>query len=96
MIKNLIRGATAPKSHDRLKRLLLYERSGGLVVSKMLSLNLYFSFLNLISQLLNQVATQSLTSRGWVDPVPDPKLPETCKGIAGNRTLDLLDNSQTY
>ena len=45
-------------------------------LAKRLSLNLNFSFLNRISLLLNQVATQ-LSSRGWVDPVPDPILPKT-------------------
>ena len=48
---------------------------GALWIAKRLSLNLNFSFLNRISLLLNQVATQ-LSSRGWVDPVPDPILPE--------------------
>ena len=37
-------------------------------LAKRLSLNLNFGFLNRISLLLYQVATQ-LTSRGWVDPV---------------------------
>ena len=48
---------------------------GALWLAKRLSLNLNFSFLNRISLLLNQIATQ-LSSRGWVDPVPDPILPE--------------------
>ena len=45
-------GATAPKSQDRLKRLLPDGSTGGLVVSKALSLNLNFSFLNQISLFL--------------------------------------------
>ena len=48
---------------------------GALWLSKRLSLNLNFSFLHRISLLLIQVATQ-LSSRGWVDPVPDFILPE--------------------
>ena len=48
-IKIKIRGATAPESQDRLKRLLPYGSTGDLVVSKALSLNLNFSFLNRIS-----------------------------------------------
>ena len=47
--------------------------------AKRLSLNLNFSFLNRISLLLIQIATQ-LSSRGSVDPVPDPKLPEKFLG----------------
>ena len=50
-------------------------------LAKCLSLNLNFSFLNWISQLLNQVATQ-LSSRGWVDHVPDPTLPEKFLGYS--------------
>ena len=46
-----------------------------LCLAKRLSLNLNFSFLNRISLLLIQVATQ-LSSRGWVNSVPDPILPE--------------------
>ena len=48
----LIRGTTALKSQDRLKQLLPDGSTGGLVVSKVLSLNLNFSFLNRISLLL--------------------------------------------
>ena len=48
---------------------------GAVWLAKRLSLNLNFSFLNRILLLLNQVATQ-LSSQGWVDPVPDPILPE--------------------
>ena len=66
-----IRGATAQKSQDRLKRLLLDDTTGGL----------NFSFLNRISLLLIQIATQ-LSSRGWVDPVPDPILPEKFPGYS--------------
>ena len=50
-------------------------------VSKALSLNLNFSFLNRISLLLNQVATQ-FSSRGWTDPVPDPILSEKFQGYS--------------
>ena len=42
----------ALKSQDRLKRLLPDDSTGGLVVSKALSLNLNFSFLNWILLLL--------------------------------------------
>ena len=52
------------------------------MVSKSLSLNLNVSFLNRISLLFNLVATQ-LSSRGWVDPVQNPVLPE--KFLADNR-----------
>ena len=44
-------------------------------------LNLNFSFLNRISLLLIQVATQ-LSSRGWVDPVPHPILREKFLGYS--------------
>ena len=44
---------SAPKSQDRLKRLLPYDSTGGLVVSKALSLNHNFIFLNQILLLLN-------------------------------------------
>ena len=47
-----IRGTTAPKSQGRLKGLLSDDSIGGLVVSKALSLNFNFSFLNRISLLL--------------------------------------------
>ena len=76
-----IHGATTPKSQDRLKWLLPDGSRGGLVVSKALSLNLNFSFLNWIPLLLIQVATQ-LSSRGWVDPIPDPILPEKFLGYS--------------
>ena len=76
-----IRGTTAPKSQDRLKRLLPDGSTGGLVVSKALSLNLNFSFLNRISLLLISSSYQ-LASRGWVDPVPDPILPEKFLGYS--------------
>ena len=45
------------------------------LAAKRLSLNLNLSFLNRISLLLILVATQ-LSSRGWVDPFPDPILIE--------------------
>ena len=48
---------------------------GTLWLAKRLSLNLNFSFLNMILYFSYQIATQ-LFSRGWVDPVPDPILPE--------------------
>ena len=72
-------GATAPKSQDRLKRFLPDGSTGALWLAKRLSLNLNFSFLNRISLLLIQVATQ-LSSRDWMDPVPDPILPEKFLG----------------
>ena len=54
---------------------------GVLWLAKRLSLNLNSSFLNRISLLLIQIATQ-LSSRGWVDPVPDPILPEKFLGYS--------------
>ena len=54
---------------------------GALWLAKRLSLNLHFSFLNPISLLLIQVATK-LSSQGWVDPVPDPILPEKFPGYS--------------
>ena len=54
---------------------------GVLWLAKRLSLNLNFSFLNWISLLFIQVATQ-FSSRGWVDPVPDPVLPEKFLGYS--------------
>ena len=76
-----IRGARPPKNQDRLKHLLPDDSAGGLGVIKMLSLNLNFSFLSQISLLLNQVAIQ-LSSRGWVNPVSDPILPEKLLGYS--------------
>ena len=52
---------------------------GALWLAKRLSLNFNFSFLNRISLPLIHVATQ-LSSRGWVDPVPDPILAEKFLG----------------
>ena len=60
---------------QRTKWLLPDSGAGDLVVSKALSLNLNFSFLNQISQLVNKVATQ-MSSHSWVNPVPDPIFPE--------------------
>ena len=54
---------------------------GALWLAKHLSLNHNFSFLNRISLLLIQVAIQ-MSSRGWVDPVPDPILPEKFLGYS--------------
>ena len=62
---------------------------GALWLAKRLSLNLNFSFLNRISLLLNQVATQ-LFSRGWVDPIPDPILPEKFLGYSRESNLGPL------
>ena len=50
-------------------------------LAKRLALNLNFSFLNRISLLPIKVATQ-LSSRGWVDPVPDPILAEKFLGYS--------------
>ena len=69
------RSTTAPKSQDRLKRLLPDGGTGALCLAECLSLNLNFSFLNRILLLHIEVAIQ-LSSRGWVDPVPDHILPE--------------------
>ena len=51
-VSNQIHGATALKSQDQLMWLLPDGSTGDLVVSKALSLNLNFSFLNQISLLL--------------------------------------------
>ena len=67
---------------------------GTLWLAKSLSLNLNLRFLNRIRYFSYQVATQ-FSSRGWVDPVPDPILPEKFQGVAGNQTRDPLDGSQT-
>ena len=49
--------------------------------------NRNFSFRNRFTVLISRIATQ-LSSRGWVDPVPDPILPEKFLGVAGNRIRD--------
>ena len=54
---------------------------GTLWLAKCLFLNLNFSFINWISLLLVQVATQ-LSTQGWVDPVPDPILAEKILGYS--------------
>ena len=51
------------------------------MVSKALIPQPNFSFLNRIRYFSYQVATQ-LSSRGWVDPVPDPILPEKFIGYS--------------
>ena len=71
----LFRGTTAPKSQDRLKRLLPDDSAGALWFSKHYSLTLISVFLTGFRYLSYQVATQ-LSSGGWVDTVPDPILPE--------------------
>ena len=58
-----------------------WQYKGALWLAMRLSLNLNFSFLNRILLLLIQVPTQ-LSSRGWVDPVPDPILPEKFLGYS--------------
>ena len=50
--------ASNERNQGRLKQLLPYGSAGGYVVSKALSINPNFSFLNRISPLLNQVVTQ--------------------------------------
>ena len=62
---------------------------GALWLAKSLSLNLNFSFLNWIRYFSYQVATQ-LSSRGWVDPVPDPILPEKFLGYSQESNPGLL------
>ena len=54
---------------------------GALWLAKRFSLNLNFSFLNRIRYFSYEVSTQ-LFSRGWVDPVPDPILPEKFLGYS--------------
>ena len=63
---------------------------GTLWLAKRLSLNFNFSFLNRISQLLNELVTL-LSSRGWLDPVQNL---ETVLGYSQDRIRDLLDGSQ--
>ena len=75
---NQIPGATAPKNQDGLKRMVTDGSAGGLVISKTLSFNITFSFLNQNSVLLI-VATQ-WSSRGWVDTVLDPIFKEKYLG----------------
>ena len=58
---------------------------GALWLAKRLSLNLNFSFLIRICYFSYQIATQ-LSSRGWVDPVPDPILPEKILGYSREST----------
>ena len=58
------------------------DSAGGLVVSKVLSTNLNFSFLNRIFQLLSS-SYPILFSRGWVDPVPDLIRPEKSRVLPG-------------
>ena len=80
-VHTLIRGPWAPNNEVQLKRLLPDGSAGALVVNKALSLNFHFSFINRISLLLNQLATL-LSSRSWVEPVPDPILPEKHLGYS--------------
>ena len=80
-----------PKNQGWLKWLLPDVSTGGIVISKALSINHNFSFLNRLSLLLNQVATQ-LSSWGWLDP-PVTIIPEEILGIADNRIRILLDDN---
>ena len=54
---------------------------GALWLAKCLSLNLNFSFHNRIRYFPYQVATQ-MSSRGWVDRIPDPINPEKFLGYS--------------
>ena len=74
---------------------------GALWLAKLLSLNLNFSFLNRISLLfiLNNYLLSSLV---WVDPIPDPILPEKFLGYSQEsnpgplgRQSDVLTNHYT-
>ena len=60
-----IHDATAPKSQDRLKPLLSGGSTGDIVVSKALSLNLNFSFLNRFRYFSYRVATHCPYEFGW-------------------------------
>ena len=68
---------------------------GALWLAKRLSLNLNFSFLHQIRYFSHQVATQ-LSSRGWVDPVPDPVLPEKFLGYSRVRWIYSHKNHVTH
>ena len=82
-VQTLICGATAPKNEVRLKRLLPDGSAGAPLVNKALSLKFHFSFLNRISLLLNQLATQ-LSSRSWIDPIfPEKALGHSCGSNPG-------------
>ena len=74
MVIAKIRGTTAPESHDRLKCLLPDGSTWGFVVRRYPS-TLISVFLTEFRYISFQVSTQ-LSSRGWVDPVPDPIFPE--------------------
>ena len=77
-----IRGTTASKSQDRLKRLLPDCSNRGLCGQQSAyPLTLISVFITGFRYFSYQVATQ-LSSRGWVDPVPDPIRPETFLGYS--------------
>ena len=76
-IKIKIHGATAPKSQNRLKWLMLVQ--GILGLAKRYPSTLISVFLTGFRYFSYQVATQ-LASRRWVDPVPDPILLENFLG----------------
>ena len=81
MIIIQIRGPKVPKNQVRSKRLLSDSSKGGLVVSKLLSVNLKISFLNRIS-LFSYQASTLLSSQNWVDSVTDPKFQEKFLGYS--------------
>ena len=72
-----MRGTTAPENDDRRMQLLPDGSVWGLVVSKTLyfHLSLISVFLTGFRYLSDYLATQ-LSSRGWVDTIPDPIFPE--------------------
>ena len=68
-----IRDSTAPKSYDRLKWEMWFEKCyPSTIISVFLTGFRYFSY---------EVTTQ-LSSRGWVDLVPGPILPEKFLGYS--------------
>ena len=84
-----IRGTSAPKSQDWPKWLLPDGSTGGLVVSKAHPLTVISVILTGFCYFSNQVATQ-LSSRGWVDPIPDPVLQEKFLGYSRESNLGPL------
>ena len=76
-----MRGTTAPKNQDRLKRLLPDGSTGALWLTERYPSTLISDFLTEFHYFSYQVATQ-LASRGWVDPVPDPILLEKFLGYS--------------
>ena len=88
--------AAAPKSQDRLKRMLSNGNTGYLVVRKALSLNLNFSFLNRISLLVILSSYPVVLTRLGGPRSRPYSSRKNYKSIARNRSRDLLDGSQIF